>query len=280
MAAKSLATEHHLPLIAINHVEAHAWSSQALTKPQNWFQLNSLEQQNVAKFGTVKFPVLAITVSGGHTQLLLIKAFGDYQILGQTLDDAAGECLDKVGRMLSLGYPAGPVVEQMARLGNPTKFKFPLPMTTHADFNLSYSGLKTHARDLITGLETQNQLDQQTTYDICASLQTGVFHHLTYKLIKLLDHWRITNKQPQLQAVWLGGGVAANSILRQTLRQTLKPFNLKLMVPFSHRLCGDNAAMIGLIGGLKFHHGLSQTQPDQLERQPRLALEITPIVSN
>lgn len=258
-AAKTLAVEHTLPLIAVNHIEAHAWSSQA--QPASG-------QVDVP---TPSWPVLAVIVSGGHTQFVAMKEFGNYQILGQTLDDAAGECLDKVGRMLNLGYPAGPVVEEFAKLGRAERFAFPLPMTTTASFDLSYSGIKTHARNLVAQLETEQKVDQQTTYDLCAGLQKAVFGHLAYKLQKLLA--QVQNSQTPFQAVWLGGGVAANTALRQTLRLSLKSFGLKLAVPYSKRLCGDNAAMIGLVGALKFSRGLVAKNPIDLERQPRLALD-------
>lgn len=262
-AAKTLAAEHHLPLIPVNHVEAHAWSVLAVAKPKNQTPAEVIKTTAPPQ---PKFPVLAVIVSGGHTQFVRIEGLGQYTILGKTLDDAAGECLDKVGRMLNLGYPAGPVVETFAKLGDPKKFPFPLPMTTSTDFNLSYSGLKTHARNLIAKLETENSINQQTTYDLAASLQHGVFAHLSYKLTKLLQ------KNQDFKAVWLGGGVAANQALRATLRQTLKPFNLTLRVPYTKRLCGDNAAMIGVLGALHVADGGAVPNPATLERQPRLSL--------
>jgi N6-L-threonylcarbamoyladenine synthase len=172
--------------------------------------------------------------------------------------------------MLNLGYPAGPVVEEFAKLGQAERFAFPLPMTTTPSFDLSYSGIKTHARNLVAQLETAQKIDQQTTYDLCAGLQKAVFGHLTYKLQKLLVQTQ--SSDTPFQAVWLGGGVAANAALRQALRITLKPFGSKLAVPYSKRLCGDNAAMIGLVGALKFSRGLVVKTPGELERQPRLAL--------
>jgi N6-L-threonylcarbamoyladenine synthase len=267
LAAQQLTKEHNLPLIAVNHIEAHAWSALAVAKPTT----EKVEQTH-SDLAEPTWPVLAVIVSGGHTLFVSITGFGKYQILGQTLDDAAGECLDKVGRMISLGYPAGPVVETFAKLGNPDKFTFPLPMTTSGDFNLSFSGLKTHARNVIEKITTTQQLDQQTTYDLCASLQKGVFHHITHKLTKLLDRNAASNTP--FHSVWLGGGVAANMTLRATLRETLKPYGLKLAVPYSKRLCGDNAAMIGLIGALKFAQDQIETEPEKLERQPRLTLGV------
>lgn len=262
-AAKALTAEHQLPLIPVNHVEAHAWSVLAAAKPK---KQAATELVMTAEVPQPQFPVLAVIVSGGHTQFVKITGLGGYTILGATLDDAAGECLDKVGRMLNLGYPAGPVVEEFAKLGNPKKFPFPLPMTTSESFDLSYSGLKTHARNVIAKLEIEKAIDQQTTYDLAASLQYGVFAHLCYKLTKLLqNHQNFTE-------VWLGGGVAANQTLRKTLRKTLKPFGLRLRVPYSKRLCGDNAAMIGVMGALHVAAGTALPEPNSLQRQPRLSL--------
>ena len=141
-----------------------------------------------------------------------------YTILGQTLDDAAGECLDKVGRMLNLGYPAAPVMEQLAKLGDPNHYTFPLPMTTSHDYHLSFAGLKTHARRLIESEFGNQPPTKQQTYDFCASFQTAVFRHITHKLSKILADY------PQIQEVWLGGGVAANMALRKSIRQTLTHF--------------------------------------------------------
>ncbi len=163
-----------------------------------------------------------------------------YTILGQTLDDAAGECLDKVGRMLNLGYPAAPVMEQLAKLGDPSQYTFPLPMTTSHDYHLSFAGLKTHARRLIESEFGNQPPTKQQTYDFCASFQTAVFRHITYKLSKVLGDY------PQIQEVWLGGGVAANMALRKSIRQTLKQFSRSLRVPYTKRLCQDNAGMGGV----------------------------------
>lgn len=174
-----------------------------------------------------------------------------YTVLGRTLDDAAGECLDKVGRMLNLGYPAGPVVEEFAKLGDRTRYQFPLPLTQTNTFDLSYSGIKTHSRNLLTSLGGVEKLHKQDIFDFCASLQHAVFRHLTYKLEKVLLHnlWR----EKQYQEVWLSGGVAANTTLRKAIRKTLRNHatkhhlkTLRLGTPYTKALCGDNAAMVGV----------------------------------
>jgi len=250
--AKELATKFKKPLIAVNHIEGHLLSILAQPKTKNSYFV----------FRSSYFPVLSIIVSGGHTEFILVKAIGDYEILGQTVDDAAGECLDKVGRMLDLGYPAGPVIEQFAKLGNPLAFHFPLPMTESQDFNLSYSGLKTHARNLIETLTRIKPLTKQQIYDLSASIQYAVFRHICYKLNKILP-------SREIQQVWLGGGVAANTTLRRMIRKTIQP--IKLQCPHTKKLCADNAAMIGVAGCFKFEKK-EFVDPTHFDRQPRLKL--------
>ncbi|MBT3249591.1 MAG: tRNA (adenosine(37)-N6)-threonylcarbamoyltransferase complex transferase subunit TsaD [Candidatus Pacebacteria bacterium] len=242
--SKELATKHKLPLIAVNHIEAHA--------------LSPLANSGVDH----QFPALAIVVSGGHTDFIKITQIGEYERLGFSIDDAAGEALDKVGRMLNLGYPAGPIIEQFAKKGDSKKHSVPLPMTGREDFNMSFSGLKTWARNKLEQIETQNTLNKQDTYDFAASFQYGVFRHICYKLNKLL-------KQHQISEVWLGGGVAANIEIRRMIRETLKSHNIKLFTPYSKRLCMDNAAMIGVVAGFKFEQQQFVKNIKELERRPR-----------
>ncbi|MBD3250655.1 MAG: tRNA (adenosine(37)-N6)-threonylcarbamoyltransferase complex transferase subunit TsaD [Candidatus Pacebacteria bacterium] len=285
-AAVNFSQKFNKPLIGVNHLEAHLLSilasrnkrpfkikqGQANTKNKTKIKEKSLripewklKQLNQADF----FPALGLIVSGGHSEFVLIKKIGQYQVLGQTVDDAAGEALDKVGRMINLGYPAGPVLEKLAKKGNPAAFDFPLPMTTIKNYNLSYSGLKTAALRQVRLLENNNQLNRQAVFDFAASFQQIVVRHLTYKLKSLLS-----DLQPQYQftQLWLGGGVAANLELRKQLRQTLKLFSIKLHTPFEKRLCGDNAAMIGIAAGFKHQANLSLT-PDQTDRRPNWSVE-------
>lgn len=249
--AKELTKEHNLPLIAINHIEAHALS--VLAEPNRKTPKRTLNHQ---------FPTLAIVVSGKHTDFIKITQIGEYERLGFSIDDAAGEALDKVGRMLDLGYPAGPIVEKFARNGTLGKHQVPLPMTDREDFNMSFSGLKTWARNKIEQLETQNILSKEGVYDLSASFQYGVFRHICYKLNKLL-------KKHQFAEVWLGGGVAANIQIRRMIRETLESYNIKLFTPYSKRLCMDNAAMIGVVAGFKFEQKKFVTNIEKLKRLPR-----------
>lgn len=254
--AKNLAIKTGKPLIPVNHIEGHLLS--VLAKPNS--------KKNSPLSEKMNFPILSIIVSGGHTQFIYFEKIGEYKILGQTLDDAAGECLDKIGRMLNLGYPAGPVIEEFAMLGDKYKYKFPLPLTQTKDFNLSFSGLKTFARNLVSDLEQNQSLSKQQIYDLSASAQAGVLRHITYKLEKVL-------KKYQLGEVWLGGGVAANIALRKEIRKTIaagsKDSKIKFLAPYTKRLCMDNAAMIGVAAG----YSKKDAHPEKLDRHPRWSIE-------
>ena len=287
--AVKLSQQWHKPLLGINHLEAHLLSVLASRAKKNLTIKKMLtlktNQQKVpvslarqfAVTNELHFPVLGLILSGGHTQLVQVDGIGQYRILGETIDDALGEALDKVGRLLGLGYPAGPVIEQLAKLGNPQAYDWPLPMTTSGDFNLSYSGLKTAAHRLIKKIEAAGQLglSKQETFDLTASFQEAAFRHLCYKLEKLLE----SQAADVFKAAWLGGGVAANIFLRRKLRQLLKRYNLQLLTPFEKRLCGDNAAMIGVTAGLRVESGLeellpnSASNPASLDRKPSWSLE-------
>jgi N6-L-threonylcarbamoyladenine synthase len=251
--AQDLSHQHHKPLVAVNHIEGHIFSVEARPKTQTTLQTNQ-----------PKFPILAVIISGKQSEFYVIKDFGEYIHLGGTIDDAAGEVIDKVGRMLDLGYPAGAVIEQMAKQGDANTYQFPLPMTTSGDYNLSFSGMKTFARNKIEALEAEKPLTKTDIYNFCASFQKAVFRAICYKLNKILA-------THQFSEVWLGGGVAANAQLRLQLRATLKPYNLKLRTPYTKKLCGDNAAMIGVVAGLPQHVGQNL---DNFDRRPRWPLNI------
>lgn len=275
--AKKLASEWRLPLIPVNHIEGHLWS--VLVQPRR----RTPSQPAPDPVATIQFPVLALIVSGKHTEFVLVHGFGTYNVLGRTLDDAAGECLDKIGRMLNLGYPAGPVLEQLAKVGSPTT-AFPLPLTTVKTFDLSFSGLKTFARNTLNALGGSEVLSRQEVCDFAASTQAGVFRHITYKLEKVIEavHRGTTEFDPApVSELWLGGGVAANTALRAALRQTLRASSrrlglatpLVLRTPYTKRLCGDNAGMIGVVGEKKAtSQFLVRSRGITLERLPRLSL--------
>lgn len=255
--AKQLAITHQLPLTPVNHIAGHIFAVAARPRPRLDATLavaglpsSPLSPTTVDSQLPLRWPILAVIVSGGHTEFVLVTGPDQYQRVGWTVDDAAGEALDKFGRMVDLGYPAGPVVELLARQGNPRAFTFPLPMTTTHDAMMSFSGLKTAVRRKVEELTAHQPLTKEQVVDLCASFQYAVFHAICYKLNKFLQHY-LTTGQPPLQAVWLGGGVAANVALRQHLRQTLRPYQLPLHTPYTKKLCSDNAAMIGVAAAVR-----------------------------
>lgn len=259
--AKNLAIKSCKPLIPVNHIEGHLLS--VLARPNS--------KKTVTPAEKINYPVLSLIVSGGHTQFAYFEKIGEYEILGQTLDDAAGECLDKIGRMLNLGYPAGPVIEEFAKLGDKNAYKFPLPLTQTKDFNLSFSGLKTFARNLIADLDNNRALSKQQVYDLSAGAQYGVFRHINYKLEKILKKYPVGE-------VWLGGGVAANINLRKEIRKTISNSRSSsktiFRTPYSKKLCMDNAAMIGIAGSYLITNHFSAIEVANVDRLPRWPLEI------
>lgn len=273
---KQLAQERNLPLIAVNHIEGHALSAIALRNSNTVAEKRKKTKQtnrapidvNKTVASEINFPVLSVIVSGKHTEFICFEKIGDYRVLGSTVDDAAGECLDKVGRMLNLGYPAAPVIEKFAKLGDSKKITFPLPMTSIKTFDMSFSGMKTFARNYIQKNTEEKIMSKQDVYDFCASIQYSVFRHITYKLSKLLTVTKVNE-------IWLGGGVAQNITLRRTIREVAKNFSadkkntITFRYPFTNRLCMDNAAMIGLVANFKYSRGEFVTDFETVDRKPR-----------
>jgi len=268
--AKEMAQHHTLPLIPVNHLEGHLLSVLASGRTKKSSKKDEKSDKPTV-YSQPDFPALGILISGGHSEFILVETFGKYTRLGSTIDDAAGEALDKVGRMIDLGYPAGAVIEQFAKKGNPRAHDFPLPMTTSRDYNLSFSGLKTFSRNLVASLEAEGKLDsQQEIFDFAASLQYSIFRHITHKLIKVFEDY------PEIKQVWLGGGVAANVALRKSIRQTIKKagLNIPLLTPYTKRLCQDNAAMIGVAACCASSDIILTKASEQsdIERNPNLRL--------
>ena len=248
--AKELAKKWHLPLISVNHMESHLLSS---------FVKNSAGNGPFAKTKP-QFPILGLLVSGGHTQLVLMKNFGKYQILGETLDDAAGEAFDKVAKMLDLGYPGGPIISQLAQKGEP-KYPLPAPMIGSKDLNFSFSGLKTACLYKLKTLKIKRY--QQFYADFSASFEKAVVQALVAKLKKA-----ITAYQPK--QIVLGGGVISNLRIRQGARKVARKFGLKVFVPYSQKLLTDNAAMVGVCAWYQARRGDFVKDIPALDRQPNL----------
>ena len=225
--AKSLALGLNIPLIEVNHMQAHILA-----------HFIEDEEQKAPKF-----PFLAMTISGGHTQIVLVKDYFDMEILGETLDDAVGEAFDKSAKLLGLPYPGGPLIDKHARIGNENAFKFPKPKV--AGLNFSFSGLKTSILYFIQKKSKENEkFITQNIDDICASIQFTI-------LEILMDKLKLAVSQTGIKHIAIGGGVAANSGIRMRLKEAESELGWQTYIPkFSY--CTDNAAMIGIVGYLKF----------------------------
>ncbi len=222
--AKGLALAQNIPLVGVNHMEAHIYA-------------NFIDNQP-------KFPFLALTVSGGHTQLVLVKAPFEHEILGQTRDDAAGEAFDKIGKILGLPYPAGPQMDVLAKLGNPKFHKFPQAMVNEG-LDFSFSGLKTSALYYVQ--DKEEEWLKTHLNDICASVSEAISEVLIKKLKRAVI-------QTGVQSIVLSGGVSANSMLRAKTENLAEKMSLNLHIP-KISYCTDNAAMIGITGKMKAELG-------------------------
>ncbi len=236
-AARTLSFVWQKPFIAVNHMEGHIYAAQ-LSKLQN--SLHKLQ-----KLVDIKFPALALLVSGGHTQLILLKDYLKYKIIGETLDDAVGEAFDKVAKILDLGYPGGPVVSSLAKKGKADTFNLPRPMLNSGDYNFSFSGIKTAVLYKIR----ERQLNKKDKANICASFQAACVEVLVKKTIKATQEFKI-------KTILLGGGVAANNELRKQLIKVIENEfkKVKILMP-EIKLTGDNALMVALAGYYKARVG-------------------------
>ena len=191
---------------------------------------------------TYNFPVLNLIVSGGHTELVLMRDHGTYEIIGETQDDAVGEAFDKVARLLELGYPGGPIISKIAEQGDPTRYPLPSPMAKSKDFNFSYSGLKTAVLYLLRDLE--KNVDEKNKADIAASFQEAATKVLIQKTIAAARKYEV-------KSIFLSGGVSANNLLRLKLETAAKKIGVKYSQP-AFEYTGDNAAMIALAGWFQY----------------------------
>jgi len=224
--AKGFALSRNLPLIEVNHMMAHVLA-------------------HFAEDPKPSFPFLCLTVSGGHTQILIVRDYLDMEVIGQTIDDAAGEAFDKTGKMLGLDYPAGPIIDKLAREGQ-ARFDFPEPRIPGLDF--SFSGLKTSILYFLKKQVAENpDFIAQNLNDICASVQTRIVSILIHKLSKAAQ-------ETGIREVALAGGVSANSALREALVQEGIKKGWNTYIP-KFEYCTDNAAMIGITGYYKYLRG-------------------------
>jgi N6-L-threonylcarbamoyladenine synthase len=228
--AKSLVYGLNIPLIDVNHMQAHILAH-FIDEPD---------------FEKPEFPFLALTISGGHTQIVKVRNYFDMEVIGETLDDAVGEAYDKSGKILGLGYPAGPEIDRRAQQGNPKAYKFTKPKVE--GLNFSFSGLKTGILYFVQR-EVKNDPDfiNKNLNDICASIQ--------YTIIGILiDKLKLASQQTGIQQIAIGGGVSANSGIRKALKDGEAKFGWKTYVP-KFEFTTDNAAMIAIVGYLKYLEG-------------------------
>ncbi len=248
MTAKSIALVHQFPFVGVNHLEGHALTTRLTNE--------------------TPFPYLLLLVSGGHCQLLHVKALGDYERLGSTIDDAVGEAYDKTAKMMGLAYPGGPALEAIAKSGDAGRFDLPRPLLNRKNCDFSFSGLKTAVRKHILALGEQGGLTERDKADIAASFQAAVADVLDNRVSRAMQLTKADlGTNPRLV---VAGGVAANQALRTRLTGTCEANGFTLEVP-PVGLCTDNGAMIAW-AGLE-HLSAGHTSPMNLEPRARWPLD-------
>ncbi|WP_332020532.1 tRNA (adenosine(37)-N6)-threonylcarbamoyltransferase complex transferase subunit TsaD [Kaistella sp.] len=228
--AKSLAMSLNVPLIEVNHLQAHILA-------------HFIDDANIMP---PKFPFLCLTISGGHTMIVLVKDYFDMEIIGKTIDDAAGEAFDKIGKIFNLDYPAGPIVDRLAKTGDKNSFKFNKPKLEEYDY--SFSGIKTSVLYFIQKEVKKNpDFIKENLADLCASVQKSIVEILMDKLEK-------ASKELNINEVAIAGGVSANSGLREAMQQNAEKMGWNIYIP-KFEYTTDNAAMIAMVAKLKFDRG-------------------------
>ena len=244
--AKSLALSLGIPLVEVNHLQGHILS-------------HFIDQEGQEK---PSFPFLGMTISGGHTQIVKVNSFFDMEVLGETLDDAVGEAFDKTAKILGLPYPGGPLIDKYAQEGNPKAFSFSKPKIS--GLNFSFSGLKTGILYFVQkNIEENPNFITEHLADICASVQHTIVEILMSKLKKAV-------KETGIKQVAIGGGVSANSGIRNALTALGQQYGWQTFVP-KFQYCTDNAAMIGIVGYHKFLEGNFVAQ--EVTAQARLSFD-------
>ncbi len=282
--AKELAEKYGKPLVTVNHMEGHLLSAFARSRKLEAGSRKSNSKHHTSDLLLQTYPALGFLISGNHTEFIVVKNIGDYEKIGETVDDSCGEAYDKCGRILGLGYPAGPIISEFAKfhrkkmtiklikhnqstliqcINKSTKkvYELPIAMVHSGNLNFSYSGLKTAFKQLvenIVGNKVTHQdeisgnikgLKKDQLYDLCVTFEAAALSQLTIKLEKAIN--RLLASSFQLHEVWLGGGVVASARLRSVIRKVCKKYGLILRHPTAKKLTGDNAAMIGVAAYLK-----------------------------
>jgi N6-L-threonylcarbamoyladenine synthase len=227
--AKAVSFATGKPYVGVNHIEAHLFAP-------------------LVETDELRYPFVGLCVSGGHTELMYVRAFGDYELLGSTVDDAAGEAIDKVAKMLGLGFPGGPEIEALSSRGDPNRITFPRARLKRKGYDMSFSGLKTAVKYFI---EQEAPLDEQMKADVAASFQKAVVDALVEKLVEACRSEEAT------QAV-VAGGVGCSRALRETAQKACAALGVQLIVP-SRELCSDNGVMVAVAGTLRLRRGESSS---------------------
>jgi N6-L-threonylcarbamoyladenine synthase len=243
---KAMALGLGIPFVGVNHMEGHIFS-------------------NLIDGPKPSFPFVNLTVSGGHTQLVLVKKPFDYEILGETIDDAAGEAFDKVAKMLDIGYPGGPLIDKYAAKGNPRAVDFPRSYLDEGSFDFSFSGLKTSVLYYLKRSEfkqRKEELGEKFIADVCASFQAAVVDVLVHKLIGAARKYSVNN-------IAIAGGVSANTELRRNAADAAREHGFSLFIP-KFEYCTDNGAMIAMVGYYRMLEGYHADL--ELTAEPGLSL--------
>ncbi|CDF98415.1 tRNA (adenosine(37)-N6)-threonylcarbamoyltransferase complex transferase subunit TsaD [Avibacterium paragallinarum] len=242
--ARSLAYAWNVPAIGVHHMEGHL--------------LAPMLEENAPHF-----PFVALLVSGGHTQLVRVDGVGSYEVLGESIDDAAGEAFDKTAKLLGLDYPGGAALARLAQQGTPNRFIFPRPMTDRPGLDFSFSGLKTFAANTIQqAIKEEGELTAQTKADIAYAFQQAVVETLAIKCRRAL-------KETGFKRLVIAGGVSANQQLRQSLAELMTQLGGEVFYP-QPQFCTDNGAMIAYTGFLRLKQG--ESSPLEIEVKPRWAM--------
>lgn len=251
--AKDLARSWQLPIIPINHIEAHIYA-------------NFLSPKYLIQNTEYLFPAICLVVSGGHTQLILMKSYGQYKIIGETRDDAAGECFDKVARILGLSYPGGPAIAKEAKFkveSLKSKVKLPRPMIYQKNYDFSFSGLKTAVLYNFRSQKPKIRKSKEYIRAVCTDTQQAIIDVLIHKTIKATRDYKV-------KTIILGGGVTANEQLRKQFKVQSLKFKVNFLVP-PKNLCTDNAAMIAVAAYFHWLKG-EKERPEKIEVNANLGL--------
>jgi N6-L-threonylcarbamoyladenine synthase len=272
--AKDLAIKYNKPFIPVNHMEGHLLSGLLENSKGKAFTKDVQEAKEEVKTEARRvvseklFPALGLLISGKHTELIYVKGIGEYEKLGQTLDDAVGEAFDKVGRILNFGYPGGPTLTEFAKKGKTGKIAFTVPMKNSNDLNFSYSGLKTAALYKSKELREEGRKEKEWVYDFCRGFLDAIIESVIIKLELAIQEYGDVN------SVFVGGGVFNSEEILRDIGRVVRSYDLKYVYP-SKEYRGDNAAMVGLVGYYKTLRDeviKEENEIKEVDREPRLLL--------